>query len=67
MAKLNGVKVVKEAIEYNGVEYEKVDGKAQVGDIVRSNCEDVDHFPNGAFYTVVDDSDGPCVVDEDGG
>lgn len=66
MAKLNGVVLTAEAIEYNGEKYEKVEGEAKVGDIVRSECERIRHFPNGAFYSVNSNASATFVVDEDG-
>lgn len=66
MAKLNGVVLTAEAIEYNGVKYAKVEDKAQVGDIVRSECNNLSHFPNGAFYSVSSNASATFVVDEDG-
>ncbi|MCY9760378.1 hypothetical protein M5X06_12695 [Paenibacillus alvei] len=68
MAKLNGVKTVAEAIEYNGVKYEKVDEKAQAGDILRVDDSDYIWVTDGAYYEVhrVDSSDDPQIIDNDG-
>lgn len=65
MAKLNGVKVVAEAIEYNGVRYEKVEGVVRVGDIVRAMTDDYVDVAGGEFYEVVS-GDYPHLIDDVG-
>lgn len=69
MAQLSGVKTVSETvIEYGGKRYERTEGPAQVGDILRMNIEEVRHFPQGSYYCVVTNGAayGPHIVDEDG-
>lgn len=68
MAKLNGVKAVAEAIEYNGVKYEKVDGTPKAGDILRVDESDYSYVTEGAYYEVdhVDSSNDPQIIDNDG-
>ncbi|MCY9532933.1 hypothetical protein M5X04_26855 [Paenibacillus alvei] len=68
MAKLNGVKTVAEAIEYNGVKYEKINEKAQVGDILHADESYDDYVTGGAYYEVdhLDSWDDPQIIDNDG-
>ncbi|MBG9736464.1 hypothetical protein [Paenibacillus alvei] len=68
MAKLNGVKTVAETIEYNGVQYEKIDVTPKAGDILRVDDSDYDYVTEGAYYEVdhVDSSDDPQIIDNDG-
>ncbi|MDQ0154963.1 hypothetical protein [Robertmurraya andreesenii] len=61
MAKLNGVKTLDMVngeitkVEYNGAVYEKVDGKAQAGDIGLRIRSDASWANIGSFYLVVRD------------
>ncbi|MNV24010.1 hypothetical protein D3C71_1150540 [compost metagenome] len=66
MAQLSGVKTISDSvIEYEGKRYEKTEGPAQVGDIVRNETY-YSFMPVGAFYEVEERSDGLHIVDEDG-
>ena len=66
MAKLNGVTMVSERIQYNGADYVKFDEKAVKGDIIRfddsSRC-----INTGAFYEVtrIDRHGDPQIIDEE--
>ncbi|MBX6360523.1 MAG: hypothetical protein IRZ03_10650 [Acidobacterium ailaaui] len=59
MAKLEGVKVLDMKygeilrVEYNGEIYEKVDGPAQKGDLLRVNVEELSDIDKGDFFEVV--------------
>lgn len=74
MAKLNGVVLVKEAIEYNGIRYERVgEGKAQLGDILRVDKlhthSDAPYYLNiseGTYYEVshFDVLHNPQIIDD---
>ncbi|MCC2383514.1 hypothetical protein [Bacillus cereus] len=58
MAKLDGVKVVNETVEYNGSVYTEVEGKTQENDLIKFVESELDITP-GAFYLVDEiDSDG---------
>jgi len=67
MAKLNGVVLLAETIEYNGVKYAKSDEDAVKGDIIRFE-DDRSYVTNGAFYEVtrIDSSNDPQIIDNDG-
>lgn len=68
MAKLNGVKTLDmqngliTKIYYNGSEYEKVDDKAQVGDIVQTEYPHRD-ITKGGFYEVVSEGFNTIIDD----
>ncbi|GGF88179.1 hypothetical protein [Paenibacillus abyssi] len=77
MAKLTGVKVVAEHIEFEGAEYAKVDREARAGDIVRMDASGYDNYlPEGTFYDIyrvardgsariLDEDDDELEVDDD--
>ncbi|WP_419884867.1 hypothetical protein [Paenibacillus sp. B-A-8] len=65
MTKLNVV-IPAVNVTVDGVEFRKVDRKAQAGDIVRFNAECWRSFTEDAFYAVINHDDGLCVVDDDG-
>ncbi|MFB5690220.1 hypothetical protein [Bacillus cereus] len=64
MAKLDGVKVVNETVEYNGFVYTLVTGDAKVEDIVKASEQELD-VTEGAFYLVVDIDDDNDIVFKD--
>lgn len=74
MAKLEGVKVMDMVngevtrVEYGGEVYEKVDGPAQKGDLMRPNGKHVEsHIKHYAFYYVIDtDGYSADVIDDAG-
>lgn len=61
----NVVKVGNEAIVYEGAAYMKTGADAEPGDIVRSECYDLEHYPLGAFYFVWGYDGHTCITDED--
>ncbi|ASK14434.1 TPA: hypothetical protein ACTZ5S_001743 [Bacillus cereus] len=64
MAKLDGVKVVNETVEYNEFVYTLVTGDAKVEDIVKASEQELD-VTEGAFYLVVDIDDDNDIVFKD--
>ncbi|PGC87304.1 hypothetical protein [Bacillus toyonensis] len=64
MAKLEGIKVVNETVEYNGFVYTLVTGDAKVEDIVKASEQELD-VTEGAFYLVVDIDDDNDIVFKD--
>ncbi|RCL12744.1 hypothetical protein [Bacillus cereus] len=64
MAKLDGVKVVNETVEYNGFVYTLVTSDAKVDDIVKASEQELD-VTVGAFYLVVDIDDDNDIVFKD--
>lgn len=73
MAKLEGVKVIEmnngevTKVTYNGEEYTKVDGDAEVGDLIQPNST-WDSCTNGAYYECVNlDGEGDACIGTDGG
>ncbi|MCR8843124.1 hypothetical protein NQ117_05480 [Paenibacillus sp. SC116] len=71
MAKLNGVVLTSEAIEYNGAKYERYTGTPHVDDIVRvDDLEGTseDYATEGAYYSVVrvDSYNDPQITDNEG-
>jgi hypothetical protein len=74
MAKLNNVKVIDVAggevmkVAYDGAEYVKDGGIAQVGDVILAGSEMVYDTTPGAYYEVVElDSEGDSVIFDDVG
>lgn len=68
MAKLNGVVLTAEAIEYNGVKYEKIDETPKAGDIVRYDESHSFVLTDGGYYEVthLDEWNDPQIVDDEG-
>lgn len=61
MARLSGVRVLAEKIEFEGAVYETVSGNLRDGDVVRANSTRID-ITEGAFYRV----EGDHFVDDGG-
>ncbi|KXY30081.1 hypothetical protein AT268_17390 [Bacillus cereus] len=67
MAKLDGVKVVNETVEYNGFVYELTKEEARQGDLIQCLEDGVMDLTYGAFYQVIgtDEYDDMQFLDDD--